>query len=176
MLQPPRVPRVILRVIALVIGCSLLANIARAQDSPEPAEPTKIDAPDNNDDGKPVNDNPVTAIPDVAIPEADKPDVHLIDGLSPESDAGQLIAIEKRRKASAGFAAIGGIAILGISIITMTMIWARRLRRIARDPLPAQRTAGNDFWFLKPPKPTVDESLPGGDRPPSSPSSESPPE
>ncbi len=176
MLQPPRVPRVILRVIVLAVGCSLHAIIAPAQDSPEPAEPTKIVAPDNNDADKPVIDKPLAAIPDVANPDVAKPDVTPIDEFSAESDTGQLIAMEKRRKASAGFAAIGGIAILGISIITMTMIWARRLRRIARDPLPPQRTAGNDFWFLKPPKPTVDESVPGADRPPLSPSSERPPE
>lgn len=59
---------------------------------------------------------------------------------------------EKRKKATAATAAIGGIAILGIGVIAWTMLWARRLRRFARDPGPAQTTLGNDFWFLKPPK------------------------
>lgn len=62
------------------------------------------------------------------------------------------VVAEKRKKASAGFAAVAGIAILGIGAIAFTMIWARRLRRLARDPGPAQKTVGNDFWFLKPPK------------------------
>jgi hypothetical protein len=61
-------------------------------------------------------------------------------------------AAEKKKKASAGMAAIGAIVILGIGAIAVTMIWARRLRRMARDPGPAQTTLGNDFWFLKPSK------------------------
>jgi hypothetical protein len=67
-------------------------------------------------------------------------------------------ATEKQKKASAAMAAVGGIAILGIGVIAWTMIWARRLRRFARDPGPAQTTLGNDFWFLKPPKSAVSDS------------------
>ena len=59
---------------------------------------------------------------------------------------------EKKRKASIALLAVGGIAILGVGSIAATMIWARRLRRLARKSGPPQRTAGNDFWFLKPPK------------------------
>ena len=62
------------------------------------------------------------------------------------------VGAEKMKKASAGIAAIAAIAILGIGVIAFTMIWARRVRRLARDPGPAQTTLGNDFWFLKPPK------------------------
>lgn len=61
-------------------------------------------------------------------------------------------AARKKKKASAGIAAIIGIAMLGVGAIAFTMIWARRLRRFARDPGPTQTTLGNDFWFLKPPK------------------------
>jgi hypothetical protein len=64
----------------------------------------------------------------------------------------------KKRKATAGLAAVGGIAILGISIIAVTMLWARRLRRLARDRGPLQKTEGDDFWFLKPPKQIANES------------------
>lgn len=59
---------------------------------------------------------------------------------------------EKRRRASVALLAVGGIAIVGVGIIAGTMIWARRLRRLARDHGPRQRTMGNDFWFLKPRK------------------------
>ena len=65
---------------------------------------------------------------------------------------------EKKRKATIGLAAVGAIAILGVSVIAMTMIWARRLRRLARDSGPVQKTAGNDFWFLKPPKPIASQT------------------
>ena len=68
------------------------------------------------------------------------------------------IGIEKRKKVVVGLAAIGGIAIFGIGGIAITMLWARRLRRLARELGPPQKTAGNDFWFLKPPKPTVAEA------------------
>ncbi len=66
--------------------------------------------------------------------------------------------LEKKRKAFAGLAALGGIAILGVGIIAATMMWATRLRRLARIEGPSQKTVGNDFWFLKPPKPIASES------------------
>ncbi len=65
--------------------------------------------------------------------------------------------LEKKRKAFAGLAALGGIAILGVGIIAATMMWATRLRRLARIDGPSQKTVGNDFWFLKPPKPIASE-------------------
>lgn len=65
---------------------------------------------------------------------------------------------EKRKKVAIMMSAIGGIVILGIGAIAVLMIWARHLRRVARDRGPLQRTEGNDFWFLKPPKPTVSDS------------------
>ena len=78
--------------------------------------------------------------------------------LAVSSDESSTIDAEKKRKASAGLAAVGAIAILGVGIIAVTMIWARRLRRLARDSGPIQRTVGNDFWFLKPPKPIATET------------------
>lgn len=62
---------------------------------------------------------------------------------------------EKIKAATFMLGAIVGIAIFGIGGIAATMIWATRLRRLARDMGPHQRTAGNDFWFLKPPKPNA---------------------
>jgi len=59
---------------------------------------------------------------------------------------------EKKKKAMVVLAAVAGIAISGVGAIAVTMLWARRLRRLARDPGPPQKTAGNDFWFLKPPR------------------------
>ena len=64
---------------------------------------------------------------------------------------------EKRKKAAILVSAIAGIAILGVGGIAILMIWARHLRRLARDMGPPQRTEGNDFWFLKPPKSPVSE-------------------
>jgi hypothetical protein len=74
------------------------------------------------------------------------------------SDQSSSMEAEKKRKATAGLAAVGAIAILGVSVIALTMIWARRLRRLARDSGPIQRTAGNDFWFLRPPKPNATDA------------------
>lgn len=65
---------------------------------------------------------------------------------------------EKREKVAILMGAIGGIAILGIGAIAILMIWARHIRRLARDQGAVQRTEGNDFWFLKPPKPMVSSS------------------
>lgn|GEM_PF-2627258 len=65
---------------------------------------------------------------------------------------------DKQIKVAILLSAVGGIAVFGIGAIAVTMLWARRLRRIARDPGPPQTTVGNDFWFLKPPKPIVSES------------------
>ena len=54
-----------------------------------------------------------------------------------------------------------------VSVIAATMMWAKRLRRLARAQGPAQKTVGNDFWFLKPPKPIAsDKEIPGSHRPP----------
>ena len=71
--------------------------------------------------------------------------------------ASTAIDTEKKQKAIAGLAAVGAILILGVSAIAATLMWARRLRRFARDFGPPQKTVGNDFWFLKPPKPVANE-------------------
>lgn len=68
---------------------------------------------------------------------------------------------EKLEKATKAMGAVVGIAVLGIATIAGVMIGAKRLRRIARDPGSNQTTIGNDFWFIKPPKPhpTDDEHM-----------------
>jgi hypothetical protein len=77
------------------------------------------------------------------------------------------VDIEKKRKAIIGLAAVGAIAILGVGVIAATMIWARRLRRLAKLSGPAQKTVGNDFWFLKPSKPIARETeISNSHRPP----------
>jgi hypothetical protein len=83
-----------------------------------------------------------------------------------ESTADPSRTAERRKKALAGLAALCGIAITGIAAIAATIVWARRLRRLARDPGPAQTTAGNDFWFLKPPKQAVAKDRPDERQPP----------
>jgi hypothetical protein len=65
---------------------------------------------------------------------------------------------ERRKRASAAFAALGAISIIGLCVIAWIMVWGQRLRRLIRGEAPVQRTLGDDFWFLKPPKPTASES------------------
>lgn len=85
---------------------------------------------------------------------------------TPDSEAAT--TEEKKRKASIALLAVGGIAIVGVGIIAATMIWARRLRRLARNNGPPQRTTGNDFWFLRPRKYSTSESPIKTQSPPSS--------
>lgn len=68
---------------------------------------------------------------------------------------------EKQIKAFSGLAALAGIVIAGLGLGAVIILWAGRLRRQLRQPLPESDAANRDFWFLKPPKPTVsDSSLP----------------
>ncbi len=58
---------------------------------------------------------------------------------------------ERRIKLTAGLAALAGIAILGIVFAAIIIIWAGRLRRMVREPIPP--TGRQDpFWFLRPEK------------------------
>ena len=84
---------------------------------------------------------------------------------------------EKMKKVTILMSAITGIFIFGVGGIAVMMLWARHLRRLARDPGPVQKTVGNDFWFLKPPKPAVsDSNVLDGHRPAHSSPEEAPPE
>ena len=118
----------------IILACSIfLSGIVTAQE-----EQTAKEGPDNI---QPINK---------LGPRTDK--------RSADVDLPKDIKLEKRKKATIGLAAVGGIAILGIGAIAITMLWARRLRRLARDLGPTQKTAGNDFWFLKPEKPIASEA------------------
>ncbi len=58
---------------------------------------------------------------------------------------------ERRIKLTAGLAALAGIAIVGIVLAAIIIIWAGRLRRIVREPTSS--TGRQDpFWFLRPEK------------------------
>jgi hypothetical protein len=73
---------------------------------------------------------------------------------------------EKQIKAYSGLAALAGIVICGLALAALTILWAGRLRRQIRRPLPNGVRSERDFWFLKPPKPTVTESsLPDAHQP-----------
>ncbi|HEY4263532.1 MAG TPA: hypothetical protein VGM98_25435 [Schlesneria sp.] len=73
---------------------------------------------------------------------------------------------EKQIKAYSGLAALAGIVICGLALAALTILWAGRLRRQIRRPLPNGARSERDFWFLKPPKPTVTESsLPDAHQP-----------
>lgn len=74
---------------------------------------------------------------------------------------------EKQIKAYSGLAALVGIIICGLALGALTILWAGRLRRQLRRPLPNGEHTERDFWFLKPPKPTVTQSsLPVAHQPP----------
>jgi hypothetical protein len=73
---------------------------------------------------------------------------------------------EKQIKAYSGLAALVGIVIAGLSLVALIILWAGRLRRQIRRPLPESGLPARDFWFLKPPKPTVtDSNLPDSHQP-----------
>jgi hypothetical protein len=77
---------------------------------------------------------------------------------------------ERQRKAYIGMFALVGIAIVGLALLALTMLWGRRLRRQFRQPVPECELPARDFWFLKPAKPTVAESsLPDSHLPPHEP-------
>lgn len=77
---------------------------------------------------------------------------------------------EKKVKAYAGLFALAGIVIVGLFLLAFTVLWASRLRRQLRRPLPASDPPERDFWFLKPPKaPVQNSSLPEFEPPPPSP-------
>ena len=77
---------------------------------------------------------------------------------------------EKQVKAYAGLVALAGIVIIGIALVGLIIVWAGRLRRQLRRPLPSAEYPDRDFWFLKPPKPTVtNSSLPDSHQPPHDP-------
>jgi hypothetical protein len=101
--------------------------------------------------------------------ESEPPDV-------PEKPRAADVDEKKRKKVVATLAAIAGVAVFGVGAIAVTMVWARRLRRMARDPGPRQTTVGNDFWFLKPEKVKITETSreDGQPTPQPPPSTESP--
>jgi hypothetical protein len=97
---------------------------------------------------------------------AQEPEPVLIDDVSspPTESLRNDDEPEKRRSAMAGLAALAGIAIVGIGLVALTILWAGRLRRLNRQPLP-EAPLKNDLWFLKPPKSPPGSSLPPGDSP-----------
>lgn len=81
---------------------------------------------------------------------------------------------EKQIKAYSGLAALAGIVIAGLSLAAFIILWAGRLRRQIRRPLPGTEAPVRDFWFLKPPKPLVtDSKLPDSHQPPHEPQDQS---
>lgn len=58
---------------------------------------------------------------------------------------------EKTVRAYAALMAIVGIAFAGLGLIALTIIGARRLRRVSKSPLPSADLK-QELWFLRPPK------------------------
>jgi hypothetical protein len=74
--------------------------------------------------------------------------------------------LEKKKKAYIGLVALAGIVIVGVALGALTILWAGRLRRQLRQPDPKDLSAERSFWFLKPPKPSINRSsLPELNRP-----------
>ena len=81
---------------------------------------------------------------------------------------------ERQKKAYSGLAALVGIVIAGLALAALTILWGGRLRRQLRRPLPDADVPTRDFWFLKPPKPTISRSsLPDSQPPPIDPGTDS---
>lgn len=99
--------------------------------------------------------------------DAGEPDAADSAPETPSPAVGAKRASEKQIKAYSGLAALAGIIICGLAMAALIILWAGRLRRQIRRPLPNGERSERDFWFLKPPKPTVAESsLPDAHQPP----------
>lgn len=93
---------------------------------------------------------------------AAEPDAAATDEVAPAKRV-----TEKQIKAYSGLAALAGIVIVGLALAALIVLWAGRLRRQIRRPARDRGIPERDFWFLKPPKPTVTESsLPDAHQPP----------
>ena len=126
--------------------------------------------------GEKLLQHPATVV--AADPEKTEPAAHEPADGEPEQEHSPakipVRATEKQIKAYSGLAALVGIIIAGLALAALIILWAGRLRRQLRKPLPECDVPGRDFWFLKPPKPTVTQSsLPDAHQPPhTSPSDE----
>lgn len=131
--------------IATFASCALVVGIVRSQESEAPASTQEA------------------AASPVAVDNSEPP-ASQVEPANPKID------IEKKKKVVILLSAVAGVAICGIGAIAGTMLWARHLRRLARDIGPPQTTIGNDFWFLKPPKPVATKSdISDSHRPPHTP-------
>ena len=66
-----------------------------------------------------------------------------------------------------GLMALIGIVVTGVGIAALIRIWGGNIRRRLRLQNPNPENPERDFWFLKPPKPTVtDSGLPEVNRSP----------
>ncbi|OYW22832.1 MAG: hypothetical protein B7Z55_04195 [Planctomycetales bacterium 12-60-4] len=55
---------------------------------------------------------------------------------------------ERRRNAYAGLMALMGIALTGVGLVAIVVIWGRHLRRANRKPLPSADLK-DELWFLR---------------------------
>lgn len=58
---------------------------------------------------------------------------------------------EQRRRAYAGLLALLGIVVAGAAVVGLVILWAGRLRRVNRAPLPGAELK-DELWFLRPPR------------------------
>lgn len=66
---------------------------------------------------------------------------------------------ENHKKAAAGMMVLVGIALAGVGLLLIIILWGNRLRRISRRPLPSAER-GDELFYLKHPhagSPLVDD-------------------
>jgi 4-amino-4-deoxy-L-arabinose transferase-like glycosyltransferase len=116
---------------------------ASDQIQPTPTESSPSDSlPSPAASSAAVEQDPIspTNDPEADQPAADAPTIQ--QAMKTEANRKQL-----RAKAWAGLAALAGIVISGVMLILLVLIWARRLKRLNRRPLPPQHRLP-EYWFV----------------------------
>lgn len=84
--------------------------------------------------------------------DAGPADATAVENVAPDDEVD-----ERRQKALIGLAGVAAIAIIGVTLGAVIILWAGRLRRLNRKPLP-DASLKDELWFLKPPKTTPGDS------------------
>ncbi len=55
---------------------------------------------------------------------------------------------EEDKAKTLGIVLLAGIAMLGVLLLAIVLVWGSRIRRLARNPLPVQ-CRGDELWYLR---------------------------
>ena len=73
---------------------------------------------------------------------------------------------EEEKAKNVGVVLLAGVAILGVFLMAMVLVWGNRVRRMTRRPLPTQ-CRGDELWYLRPKKQLPNREVePATDLPP----------